>query len=171
MRRAEVGDGAESRRTKPVDEAVIDRFHNYLARVEIELPQGKTTTHIRNLMRVIREKRNGVGKVLSYLHRTKGSLSADLTRLERIFDAEKNLRYDRGDCFAGTTNDKQREARVRSVLSQQLDACASLKGDLALVGEALAHARLVLDELRGAFDEASRLLASIELDWRIAGNQ
>lgn len=171
MRRAEVTDGSAVRKTRPVSEDSIDKIHAFFSNVQVELPRAKTTRHLRDLMRVIRVKRNSVGKVLGFLLRLNGSLKADLARVERIYDAERNLRYDRQDCFAGTTNDKQREARVRGLLSKELDATSSLEADLALVGEALSHGRLVLDEIRGAFDEASRLLSSIDLDWRVESGQ
>ena len=47
------------------------------------------------------------------------------------------------------------------------DAHAALKVDLLALEAVVAHARHVQDELRFAFEEASRGLTTIELEWRI----
>jgi hypothetical protein len=168
MRRAEVTDGAATRSSAPFPEEAADRIHSALQGVAVELPAKATTERLRDVLRLVRRKRNAVAATIGGLRKIVGRLKADAERIDRIYQAERALRRDRADCYAGTTNDKQREARLDSILSVELDAASAIAQDLARASEALAHSNLVMDELRGVFDEASRMLATVELDERIS---
>jgi chromosome segregation ATPase len=168
VRKVDVTDGSESRASRPFPDDLAARVHEELKRARIELPAHVTTTTIRETIREVRRQRNRVTTIVSGLSRRVGELKADSERLDRIFEAEKAWRVERNEGFVGCTNDKQRGARLESILSEELDAIAAVKQDLARAAEALSHGKLVLEELRGAFDEASRLQAGIELDWRVA---
>lgn len=168
MRHATVTDGAAQRASAPFPPDLAARVHAALKKARIELPAHVSTSTVRETIREIRRMRNRTMDAVNGLSRRVGDLKADVERLDRIFEAEKALRVDRNEGFVGCTNDKARAARLDSILSEELDAIAAVKADLARAAEALSHGKLVLEELRGAFDEASRLQAGVELEWRIA---
>lgn len=168
MRHANVTDGSATRSSRPFGDELAGRVHAKLKTARIELPAHVSTATIRETIREIRRVKNRTTDTVNGLARFVGQLKADLERLDRVFEAEKAVRVERNEGFVGCTNDKQRSARLDSIMSEELDAIAAVKQDLARAVEALSHGKLVLDELRGAFDEASRLQAGVELEWRIA---
>jgi hypothetical protein len=169
VRKANVTDGTASRSSRPFTDEDAARVHAALKKVVVELPAHVTTTSVRETIREVRRFRNYVlTTIVNGLSRRVGELKADAERLDRIFEADKAWRIERNEGFVGCANDKQRAARLESLLSEELDAIAAVKQDLARAVEALSHGKLVLEELRGAFDEASRLQAGVELDWRVA---
>ena len=78
---------------------------------------------------------------------------------------EEETRARRGLALAN--NEKQRQARVRIQLEDHYLARDELKGDVIVLEALTAHAKHVMDELRFAFEEASRSLSTIELEYRV----
>lgn len=155
------------RQTKPVDVDALDRIHQRLREVRVTLVADPSSRGLRALFAEIRQRRNQVARIMSGLIPLHGRLRADRERVGRVVEAATARTIDRREGFLGCRTEKERAARVKILLEAELDEQAGLEADVALVAETLAHARLVLDELRAAFEEASRGLASLDLEYRI----
>jgi len=155
------------RRTGPVSAERIDAVHARLGEVRVTLSPDPAIDELRESFAEIRGHRNVVSRILAKLLPLLARLRADQIRLDRTCSREGAAIVDSGEGLLGCTNDKLRTARVKLLLSDDYDALAEVRADLALVEEAVSHAKLAREELRFAFEEASRALASIELEWRV----
>ena len=95
------------------------------------------------------------------------SLRADLIATDRAIEEASARILDSGEGLLGATTEKARQARVKVIASDLFDLKAELKAELEEVEGLLYSARYVRDELRSAFEEVSRSLASVELEYRI----
>jgi len=162
-----VAGGRGTRRTGPVSVDRIDAVHARLGEVRVTLDPDPAIDELRESFAEIRGHRNVVSRILAKLLPLVARLRADQIRLDRTCSREGAVIVDSGKGLLGCTNEKLRAARVKLMLSDEYDALSEVRADLALVEEAVSHAKLAREELRFAFEEASRALASLELEWRI----
>lgn len=156
-----------TRRSEPAKEAVLDAVHAKLGTIRVDLNPDPSSTDLRELFSRIRCDRNVVARILASLLPRLALLRADLVRLDRTIEREGAAIMDSGEGLLGATNDRLRAFRLKVVLSDEHDMRAAVKEDLVLVDEVVSHSRLVREELRFAFEEASRALASIEFEWKV----
>jgi hypothetical protein len=167
------GDPSEVRRSEPLNSGMIDKLHLRLSGIQVELPdpderkQRVSTRSIRALFAAIRRKRNQVGKVVGWLLPRHADVRADLVRIEKVIKAQtaEILRTD-PPALRWANNVTEKQAAVREILSDWHEAKAELEVEAIALAEALAHSRWVREELKFAFEEASRSLATIELEWK-----
>ncbi len=168
---------SETRRAPPVDPGWVARAHKALAGIVVDMPAGEAdTVRLRRLYATIRTHRNKAQRLLGALLQILGGLKADRERVARIVEKATAAAVNDGTApgrpgFLGCRTSADRTARVKVLVSDDLDALASIEEDVALVAECVGHARGVIAELQAAFEEASRTMASIELDWKIARNE
>ncbi len=118
----------------------------------------------------VRTCRNKVGAVMSKLLPKLGRLNRDLARIDAFLNAKG------GDILINTSdlddykNDRQRKARLRELMPEWHEAREEIIADLHLVNAVVDHAKWVREELRYAFEEASRALSSIDLEKRMGQN-
>ena len=154
------------RRAEGFPEEVVDALHDRLGRLVVTVPKDLDARRARAKISEVRDLRNVAAKVVSAVRPRVGKLRADLVRIERSVKAETALRVSEGTGLFGTVPEKK--ARVEVVLHEWLDARAETERDLCLLEEVLEHARVVREELRCAFEEASRSLSAFEIEWKIA---
>lgn len=155
-----------TRRTNRINPETIERVHQALRGVEVAIPRDPTVIRLRRLFSVIRDKRNRVTRILAGLFPSLGKLKAELAMIERRIEAMR-AKIIHTHRMSLAKNAQERDAYIRANLQEEYEVRASLEEDLALLGEAVSHARLVLDELRSAYEEASRQLSSLDLEYRI----
>lgn len=145
----------------------IEKVHRRLGAVSIVLRPDPTSVELRRLFAAIRSNRTVAAKILAGLLPTRGRLRAAKARLERQVEEAHAASRDARNCFLGCRTETDKTARLRVMHAELHDALAEVEADLALVAEAVEHARLVLQEQQAAFEEASRQLASIDMEWRV----
>lgn len=155
------------RRAEPLDEGKLDALHGKLRDLQVRLPENPSAADLRGLFTEIRDNRNKVARVTAYLLPYLGKLKADLVRIERILDAEGALLVDTKRGLLGTSNETERKARLKLVQEKDHEIAAALREELALIEEVMTHAKLVREELRLAYEEASRCLAALDFEWRV----
>lgn len=145
----------------------IERVHARLRAVSIVLPAEPDAATLRDLFAKVRANRNRVARILGTLLPLRGRLRAALARVERRIEDQAARTIDGKSGFIGCRTEADKKARIKVLLSEDYDEKALLEEDLAIVSEATEHARLVLEEQRAAFEEASRSLSSIDLEFRV----
>lgn len=155
------------RRTEPVDVGALDKVHARLRKVSVVLDPDPSSTELRTLFADIRGHRNTVSRIFGTLFPRLARYRADVVRVESLIAAESAQIVWTGKGLALATNEKARTARIRVILSEHHEAREELREDVIGLEALVAHAKHVQDELRSAFEEASRGLASIELEYRI----
>ena len=159
----------EVRRSLPVDPEKVERLHSQIGSVRIEHgdPDDMDSPVLRAQFFKVREGRNKVQRIFSKLAPRLGQLRADLARLEAFIAAESaELSLPTNAALDGCRNEAQRKAKLRDYLREWHEVKDEVRADLALVEAVMAHAKYVREELRYAFEEASRALSSIELEHR-----
>lgn len=159
----------EVRRSAPIDPDTMEALHGILRGLQVELPtdHGKRGARAtRALFATIRISRNKVGKVVSKILPRLAELRADLVRVDQVIAAEEALAVETGHVKG--KNAEERKASLRGLLREWHETRASIKADLHLAEEVFSHAKWTRDELRFAFEEASRGLAVIELEERLS---
>jgi len=154
------------RRSKPVDPDVVDQIHDRLKGVAVTHRKDPDAGTLRDQFSTIRQHRNTVSRVIAVLLPKLGRLRSDMARIDQVIDAESAEAVNTG-MVSGAKNVDQRKAKLRDLLSEWHYARAGIRADLHLVEEAVSHAKWVREELRYAFEETSRALASLELEWKI----
>lgn len=155
------------RRSREINLEIVHAFHDRLSRIQVKLDPDPDADDLRALFSRIRTYRNQVTKILLGLLPRQALLRADLIAIERAIEGGGASAIDTNTGFLGATNEKQRQARLKVYLSDYYDERAILKGELVLIEETVSSAKIVRDELRFAFEEASRALASLEFEYRI----
>jgi predicted nucleic acid-binding Zn-ribbon protein len=146
---------------------VIERLHNKLSGLRVPLPSEINNQSIREAVSKIGENRNTASLVLSKTYPILGRLKSYASRLDRILEAESSIIRDTKKGMLGTKNEKDRQSRINVILDELLDSRAEVKASLCEVQELVSHSKHVIEELRSAFEELSRMLATYELDYRI----
>lgn len=166
---------AKARKAPELDVEMVERVHKGLRAISIKLKRDPDIPDLRHLFADIRRQRNRVARTLGSLMPLAAKIRADLVRVERVIDAETAMRIERrqdlmddGEQGREKTTAPQRAARVKVALRSWYDARADLKADMVVVDEVLAHAKMVREELRYGYEEASRSLASIDLEKSIS---
>jgi len=156
------------RRSQPVNPEAVERLHDRLGSILIKHgdPDDADTDTLRAQFHRIRDARNKVQRTMSKLLPKLGTLRSDLARVDAVIAAE-GAALVQTSVVDGLRNDMQRKAKLRDMLSEWYEAKAEITADLELLDQAVAHAKWVREELRYAFEEASRSLASIEMEQRI----
>jgi len=157
----------EVRTAQPVDSGLVQRIHTRLGEISIILPRDPDAKQMREFFSMVRELRNSVSKVMAVIHPKIGSARADLVRVDRFIESFGSYMTDTGDGMALVKNESQRKARILMSLEEWFDAKAEIKVDLALLEEVVWHAKMVKDELKAAFEEASRSLSAIEFEFKV----
>lgn len=157
------------RRSQSVDPEVIERLHAGLGAILIRHgdPDDVDTDTLRAQFHRIRDARNKVQRIVSKLLPKLGTLRSDLARIDATIAAESAVLV-QTSLVDHLKNDMQRKAKLRDALSDWHAAKADITADLDLIEQAVSHAKWVREELRYAFEEASRSLASIELEQRLS---
>lgn len=157
------------REAPTVSPSAVRGFHAALSRIEVVMPKDPDAPRLRAFFEVLRRRRNAVMTLLGRTLPVLGALKADRERVKRITEKATAACLDRfPDGYVGATRPATRiAARTKILVSDELDALASLEADIARVSEVVNHARMVLGELEGCFNETSRTLATLELEWRI----
>jgi len=155
----------EVRRSKDVDPSRVEKIHVALRKLQVSLEDEPDLHSLRAQFTTIRSQRNSVTKLVGFLLPDIGALRSDLVRVDRVIDAETAMLVETG--HAHGSNATERTASLKQKMREWHDARADIRADLHLLEEAVSHAKWVRDELRFAFEEASRSLASIELEYRI----
>lgn len=156
----------EVRRSRPVDPAKVEAIHSRLGGVRVEHgdPEDADSDTLIAQFHEIRGGRNRVQAIYSKLSPRLGQLRADLARIEAVIAAESaELSLPEKQALNGCKNETQRKAKLRALLREWHEARDEVRADLYLVEEVVAHAKWIREELRCAFDEASRILTSIDL--------
>ena len=156
-----------ARRTEPVDVETLDKIHAKLKKVSVCLDPDPSSTDLRALFAQIRRHRTMVSRIFGTFLPRVARYRADMIQVDSLIAGEGAQILYTGQGLATTTNEKQRAARVRVILDDHHDAQADLKEDLLALEAVVAHARHVQEELRFAFEEASRGLTTLELEYRI----
>ncbi len=144
-----------------------EKLHQHLQKIRVELDPDPSSTDLRSLFAEIRKHRNMVAKIIGQVIPRLVEERAALLRLERVIDAVASDKRDKGEGFIGCTNEVQRKARLRVLQSEDYDKRVDVRVRLMYAEELVAHAKLVREELRFAFEEASRSLASLDMEYRI----
>lgn len=163
-----------SRRSPTIDPDQIVALNKKLGQIRVDLPSdgGKRgARHMRGLFSAIRGHRNAVQRILSVLLPKAAEIRAELVLVERTIEADDaRIRDSRRGLFEADGK-KLAEAtvkgKIRIILDDWFDLKAELRSDLEILDAVIGHARIVREELRLAFEEASRSLASIDLEYRI----
>lgn len=161
------------RTSQHVDPDQLSAINRRLGQIRVDLPSDpgrKGSRALRSLFAAIRVHRNAVQRILSTLIPKAAQLRAELILVERTLDADDaRIRDSRRGLFEGDKKlpETTVKARIRLILSDWHDLRAELKSDLEIIDAVIVHARNIKEELRMSFEEASRCLASIELEYRI----
>lgn len=155
------------RHTRPVDLEKLDAIHVALREIAVELKRDPSSTELRALFAKIRRHRNKVSRIFGTFLPRVVRYKADLLHVESLIAGDTAQILYTGQGLALATNEKQRGARVRVLLEDQYGALEAVKHDLLALEAIVAHTRQVQDELRFAFEEASRGLTTLELEYRI----
>lgn len=155
------------RRTQRVDESKWDEACAKLRKVLAPLPRDPDAADLREHFAVIRDARNKVSLTLARALPIQRRLRADLASCEAVIKAEgARLVYARTG-FALCKNEMERKARLDSLLEGSHAVRLEIANDLLVLDQVVAFLRHLTQELRDAFEESSRSLASIELEYRI----
>lgn len=147
----------------------VAKIHEKLQSLTVVVPRDPTLPRLRELYGLISEHRSACARIYGWLAPKHGTLKAEVERLDARIKALE-ARHHKDNTGGLQRNQKARAAHIRVELESDLETLANLGAELALVGEALQHTRLVMDELQAAYEGASRTQASIELEWKIESN-
>lgn len=150
-----------------LDETALDRIWDLLRRSRIQVPIDPGLPELRRLLSDLRGKRNRLLTAHVTVARKLARLKAELVHLDRKIERETARMLSRNEGMLGARNAAQKQARVRHELEVVYDERASIRADVEVLDLVLGSVRVARDELRGAFDEVSRSLACLELDWKI----
>lgn len=145
----------------------IAKVYEKLLGVQVELHRDPGTQSLRRDFASIRSYRTKTTKILIRLKARLAGLRGDLVRVERLIEHNASYMLATNEGLLGCTNVTQKKARIKVELEEWYEAKAVLKDEVQLVEEAVSSAMIVREELRYAYEEASRSLASIELEYRI----
>lgn len=157
------------RRSTPVDPDRVAGLHRRLAvlRVRHEDPDEMDASSLRTQFVAIRRSRNVIQRIVSRLSPRLGQLRADASRIEAVIAAEAaELSLPTNAALDGCRNESQRKALLRSYLQEWYEAREDVRADLLLIEEVMTHAKWVREEMKYAFEETSRSLAAIEMDYK-----
>jgi len=155
----------EVRRASGLDEELIEKLHAKLKGIRVDLDPEPSAGSLRERFAKIRQHRNTVVRIAGSILPRVAMLRADLVRVERVIEAETAMLTETGHAVGN--NAQERQASLKQKLREWHDARAEVRADLHMAEEVISHAKWVRDELRFAFEETSRSLASIELEWKI----
>lgn len=157
------------RRSRPVNVEAVDQLHAKIASVRVTHgdPDEADGATLRAQFVKIRDGRNTVARIVSRIMPRLGKLRSDVARLEAVIAAEgAELALPTSAALDGCRNEGQRKALLRDYLRSWHEARDAVAADLLLVEAVLSHARWVREELKYAFEEASRSLSSVDLEHR-----
>lgn len=155
------------KRSVKINAERIDQIHVRLGKIQVTLPRDPDAASLRDLFADIREHRNSVSIVLAALLPRLAGLKGEAEKVGRVIEAEAAKILDSGAGLYNATNEKLRQARIKLILSSLYETRTAIRVDLMLIEEAVNHARMTREELRSAFEEGSRSLFSLELEYRV----
>lgn len=155
------------RRSDPVDAAAIAKVYAMLQQVRVEIKRDPESRDLRVSFATVRSQRTKVTMVLVTLKARLAGLRGDLIRVERIIEHNSSYMLATGEGLTGCKNTEQRKARIKVDLEEWYEARAVLRDEVQFVEEAVSSTMIVREELRYAYEEASRSLASIQLEYQI----
>jgi hypothetical protein len=156
----------EVRRSAPVDAEAVRRITDRLAGIQVALDPDADARALRATFAEVRKYRNVVTKSAFAVLPRLAEVKADLARIDQVIAAESAVILEEGR-ISHAKNADERKAAVRCQVEDLHRARAEVKADLHVLEEAASLVRWLRDELTTAFEEASRLLAAVDLEWRI----
>lgn len=168
MPRTDEGIGIEDvRRSAPVEAASVDKIYNLLTKVRVEIKRDPDSRDLRASFATVRSQRTKVTMMLVKLKARLAELRGDLIRVDRIIEHNAAYMQATGEGLAGCKNLDQRKARIKVDLEEWYEARATLRDEVQIYEEAVSSTLIIREELRYAYEEASRSLASIQLEYQI----
>jgi hypothetical protein len=156
------------RRANGIPQEKLDGMHEALSRIAVKVVNSPSLSDVREILGEIRISRNKVARVLAATLPRMARIRAEALRLDRVIELHMSAVLGTGEGgIKVAKNDRARTALAKVLVSGLLDVRADMHADLVGLDELIAHAKLVRDELRSAFEEVSRALAAIELEYRI----
>lgn len=151
-----------------IPEDKLRRLQRELGSIQIVLPKGADPhpSDYRSLFTKIRDLRNVVERVLDRVAPKLAYLRADFDRVSATLDDLAALELAEGNGLAGKTMEIKK-AKVRARLESWYEAKRSLQWDVRVTAEVVSTAMRKREELRFAFEEASRALASVEMERKL----
>ncbi len=159
--------GKVDRRTEPVDVEKLDALHAKLRNVSVVLKPEPTSQELRALFSEIRRNRTMVSRIFGIFLPRVARYRADALRVESALAAETAQIMFTGQGLALTKNEKQRTSRIRTILSDLYEQQVQIKEDLLALEVVVSHTKHVHSELRDSFEEASRSLAALDMEYRL----
>jgi len=159
---------SEIRHTTPVDEKVVRRVVARLGRVQIKLDPAADHRDLQATFAKIRDNRNRVTRAALVLLPKLAGLRGDLVRIDHVIDSE-GAELIATDKASGVNADK-RKAALKRILRDFYEARAQIRTEIHTIEEAVSLIKWLREELRCAFEEASRSLSTLEFDRRLIRN-
>lgn len=148
-----------------LDEKKVEKLHEALRGISIRVPKEPTFQNVRATISQIRAHRNQVINILGKVLPRLGRLKAHTRRAQRALDHATAQTMEGG--LGPERAHAARLLRTKARLHEEHDAVAALEEDVLLLTELVGHAKIVREELEAAFQETSRTLATLEMEWKV----
>lgn len=157
--------------TKPIKSELLLKLTEKLSAIKVNLKKIDSAMLFSKTVRAtfsdIRRHRNTVTRVLGILIPRHASLRADLLRVERVIESETSKILG-NNLLPLSKNMTESQARAKNLISDWYDRRCEIKCQLAVLEELINYAKIIREELKLAFDESSRALSSIELEFKVS---
>lgn len=150
------------------------KLNDKLASVQIKLHKIDSpklfSKSLRDTLANIRDRRNMVTKILGKLMPLNAGLRADLIRVERVIECEAALIIG-NNMLPLAKNITEKQARTKTLIAPWYEKKCEIKSQIEILDSIISFAKIIREELKLAFEESSRSLASIDLEYRVSRSQ
>lgn len=155
------------RRADGIPESKLEDIQKKLMGMTVRLSREPSSKEIVQTFSQIREHRNVVSKILVKLIPVRARLRAELIRIERFIEGTKARKLRNNEGFVGCDTSTHKKERLAWLLRDELEIKAAVREDLEIVEELVEMVKIVREELKFAYDEASRALTALEFEFKV----